>query len=150
VEAQKELISKLDLFIRAKIRIARHNNHPKPDFTRHLQAEIKQIIPNQTSLFTEKCLPFPKLHWKNSDTALLELIIALQRSGAIVAEDGKLSQRQLLQVAERLFNRPIKSPSTKLNQARERKKDNAVFLENLKGHFQAYSQELDEKQRKRR
>ena len=68
----------------------------------------------------------------------------------IVAEDGKLSQRQLLQIAERLFNRPIKSPSTKLNQARERKKDNAVFLENLKGHFQAYSQELDEKQRKRR
>lgn len=150
MEAQKELISKLDLFIRAKIRIARQNIHSKSDFTGHLQSEIKQIRPNQTSLFTQQSLLFPKLHWNNSDTALLELIIALQRSGAIVAEDGKLSQRQLLQIAERLFNRPIKSPSTKLNQARERKKDNAVFLENLKGHFQAYSQELDEKQRKRR
>ena len=138
------------MFIRAKIRIARQNNLPRADFTKHLQAEINQIIPQQTSLFVDQNRPIPKLHWNNSDTALLELMIALQRSGAIVAEEGKLSQRQILQIAEWLFNRPIKAPSTKLNQARERKKDNAVFLENLKGHFQAYSQELDEKQRKRR
>ena len=76
------------MFIRAKIRIARQNNLPRADFTKHLQAEINQIIPQQTSLFVEQNRPIPKLHWNNSDTALLELMIALQRSGAIVAEEA--------------------------------------------------------------
>lgn len=144
------MLSKLDLFIRAKIRITRQNNHSKAEFNHQLQAEINQIKPNQTSLFVEDKRPIPILHWNNSDTALLELIIALQRSGSIISESGKLTQRQVLRVAEWLFNHPIKTPSTKLNQARERKKDNTVFLENLKVHFQEYSKELDEKQRKRR
>jgi len=52
------------LFIRAKIRIARQNNLPRADFTKQLQTEINQNLPQQISLFVEKNRPIPKLRFQ--------------------------------------------------------------------------------------
>jgi len=86
--------------------------------------------------------PSTRYHWNASDTDLLELTTALLKSQTIVRQDGrKITQKELKEVFEKLFEREIKGAKNKLATAVNRKKSVTSFLDSLVDAFETYSRE---------
>jgi len=143
INAQHELVTKLETYIKHKIRVIKSINKLKDNLNSQFQFQGKNNNPGQVSLFPEPERQIPIIQWNKSDIALLELITALHENNSVVAQTGKLTKKQALHIAEWLFNRPIKAANIKLNKARERKKGEAPFLEELRDCFITYKQRLD-------
>jgi hypothetical protein len=79
------------------------------------------------------------LHWKKSDTDLLELIVALNEPGSIFCNNSAMTRKQIREFFENLFGMTIKDSESKLSKATDRKRDLAPFLTFLKQTFENYS-----------
>lgn len=86
----------------------------------------------------------PLYTWNGTDTDLLELITALIRTNSITRRDGKkITQKELKEAFEALLGIEIKDAKVKLQNAVNRKKIKAPFLENLVTAFNDYTKERD-------
>jgi hypothetical protein len=81
--------------------------------------------------------PISILQWKRSDTDLLELIVALNKSGSIYSNNSPMTRKQTIEFFETLFAYPIKDAESKLSRATERK-DPTPYLSFLKQTFENY------------
>jgi hypothetical protein len=78
----------------------------------------------------------PVLVWSRTDTDFLEVFASLSRTGAFTFVDGtRPTQRQLIEIFEKLFNMNIPNPGSTLHMARNRKKDPTPYLAELQKVF---------------
>ncbi|MFN7326029.1 MAG: RteC domain-containing protein [Chitinophagales bacterium] len=76
------------------------------------------------------------LIWTRSQTDFIELIVSLQKSGAITFIDGTSpTQMQAIEIFSKLFNVQISNPQGNLHAARNRKKDPTPYLTELQRLF---------------
>ncbi len=108
----------------------------------------KAIKENPTVIHYNEPSPFT---WTASDTDLLELVAALHKNNSIKRKDGKpLTRKELVDFFQQIFNIEIKDVEGKLNKATSRKKNMTPFLDSLKGAFESYAEEKEEKLQGRR
>jgi len=82
------------------------------------------------------------LNWNGSDTDLVELITALLKTNSIARTDGKkMTQKELMEAFEKFFGMEIKDARVKLQNAVQRKKTIAPYLEKLLNAFVEYTKE---------
>jgi hypothetical protein len=78
----------------------------------------------------------PVLVWSRTDTDFLEVFTSLLRTGAFKFADGtRPTQRELIEIFEKLFNMKIPNPNSTLHNARNRKKDPTPYLTELQEAF---------------
>lgn len=96
--------------------------------------EFESISKKQKLLF-----PVPEqpvLVWTRTDTDFLEVFTSLSRTGAFTFVDGtRPTQRQIIEIFEKLFNMNIPNPGSTLHMARNRKKDPTPYLAELQRVF---------------
>jgi hypothetical protein len=74
--------------------------------------------------------------WNKSDTALIELIVALEKTGSIIFLDRETTQKELVRFFEKLFSFKINPYDSKLSHATTRKKETSPFLSQLLKAFE--------------
>lgn len=91
-----------------------------------------------------------ELVWDSTDTDLLELAVSLHRTNALKHKDGKkITQKEIIDHLQQLFNTDIKNVDSKLSVASNRKKDRSPFLTKLKNSFESYCEDKLEKKDQR-
>jgi hypothetical protein len=105
---------------------------------------VKYLIKNWQILnnsLNQTCTNQPnRLSWLISDTALLELSVALARSKAVGDVCGKeVSPKVIAEELSRMFGMKLGYIESKLSKAKNRKKDSSPFLTQLKNSFEIYS-----------
>lgn len=150
IMAQKELINKVVDFIGHNIRVIKELN----EFSR--KNMLKQSLENinikqgQISLFPTSEIPIPKMLWTKSENALLEILLGLHETGAVISENGKITQRQAIQWAEHSLGIKIKSAEVKISKLHERKKSETPFLDEMKGSINKRGKRLETEKQKRK
>jgi hypothetical protein len=135
VQLSRELINTLVEFIRQKLRLVKKvikmegNTQYQIPFPESNSPDFRKSVKDH----------FPKMVWARSDMDLLELIISMHETGCIKTHTGEISQTMAIQVAEEIFNRPIKNSNVKIHKAGARVKSPAPFLEEL---LESYSKRL--------
>ncbi len=108
---------------------------------------IQQVAPAAIPKKTSNDCPF---QWKDSDTDLLELVTAIQKTNSLVRKDGNpLTRKELIDYFMDLFGRDIKNVEVKLARATNRN-EKTPFLDRLKLAFENYAEEKEDKLIKRK
>lgn len=84
-----------------------------------------------------------KLLWRGNDTELLELVVALTKTGKVTNKAGKSNRAEVLSVFEALFGITVKDSEKKLEAAAKRKKDKTPFLKSLVLAFENYAKHYE-------
>lgn len=135
IEFQKEIIATIDELIKLKIKIYKYKLN--------IEKRTKTILPENNLEFPLKFNNEPldlSLIWLGKDIDLLEIIVALYESQIITSSDGKLTLTQSIQITEKIFNKKLKDPYVKLNQAKARKKGEQLFINELSELLRKYYQ----------
>jgi hypothetical protein len=108
----------------------------------YLQQEIEKLEINTDNLKLNPMKQSSKLFWTGSKTDLIELIYALQSSGAV--NSGTVDIKELASICEQLFNIDLGNYYHTFIEIRSRKCNNTKFLDKLKESLIKRIEELDE------
>uniref|UniRef100_UPI004049AEF5 RteC domain-containing protein n=1 Tax=Gelidibacter sp. TaxID=2018083 RepID=UPI004049AEF5 len=111
----------------------------------HYNQELKRLHKLQNSIDSgdKNCIPINELSWTASKTDLVEIIYALQASGAI--RNGEAEIKKMSIIFEKLFNLELGNVYRTYLEIKERKKDRTSFLTHLKMGLERKMDEDDEK-----
>jgi hypothetical protein len=146
----RQLINRLVEFTRHKIKIFKKLILPHEGQNVNSPSKPLQNKTKQESLFPIIEKTYPKLFWNKTDSDLLELVLALVESNAIITESGSVKQNMAIRFSEDLFNRRIKSAHIKIHKLGERMKDDTRFMMKLDKTLIARKQRLDQEKENRR
>ena len=108
----------------------------------YLQQEIEKLEINTDNLKLNPMKQSSKLFWTGSKTDLIELIYALQSSGAV--NSGTVDIKELASICEQLFNIDLGNYYHTFIEIRSRKCNNTKFLDKMKESLLKRIAELDE------
>lgn len=108
----------------------------------HYKQELKRLhkLQNNIDSGDKNCIPINELSWTASKTDLVEIIYALQASGAI--RNGEAEIKKISIIFEKLFNLELGNVYRTYLEIKERKKDRTSFLTHIKI---ALERKMDEK-----
>lgn len=135
-ELQKMMVTSIEQYLSQKIRsIQERFRLLRESLSFRAAGNSNTVMPNaESNAYPEQ----NELVWNRSDTDMLELITALYESKSVKSNSGKLNKKVLQQAFEKLFHHTIKGAGAKLTKARDRKNQQAVFMEELKNAFSNY------------
>lgn len=112
--------------------------------------EIELRMPVNVATTTQQNEP-SLYKWNANDTDLLELVAAMHESDSVKRTDGKkLTQKELFEYFQGIFNVKLNNIHSTLNKAGNRKTGITPYLNRLITAFENYVQEKEEKLTKRR
>jgi len=91
----------------------------------------------QVEMFQDQGSRTP-LVWNRSNSDLLELVLALQRSNAISLTTGPISQKDLVDEFSRFVNKPLKYSNQSISALKRRKKPETSYTLELHSHYRFY------------